>query len=183
MKISHFLFILAVILLGSTTVYAIAEPPPAGMTTVPLATITNDRNAGVSTIYAMLNDQAVFRGIYVTTTSATNKSDSRQGEVYWLSAIENDKNGKGVVLGQGQGVEAIYLRGHINSQKGRGTLVIEYLANGLFWSYDQCRIGLKRVAPYNWQLVNDDNDQPITKIKVQTWALGISTLTNVCPSG
>ena len=40
---------------------------------------------------------------------------------------------------------------------------------------------LKRVAPYDWQLVNAYDGHPIQLIQVRTWALGISTLANVCP--
>src|SRR5699024_10048958 len=168
------------LLLSSIALPAVAAPLPAGMTTVPLATITNDRDTSVSEIKLMLNDQAVVQGIYLTTSASVNSSPSpQQSRVYWLAGIESNH---GVVLGQGQGVQAIFLRGDIKPRNGYGSLVISYLSNGIFRSYDQCRVGLQRVDPYNWQLVNSYNNQPITHIEVQTWALGISTLKNVCPT-
>ncbi len=45
----------------------------------------------------------------------------------------------------------------------------------------ECRIGLQRHGQCHWQFVNAYNGQPITHIEVQTWALGISTIGNLCP--
>ncbi len=101
-----------------------------------------------------------------------------KGQVYWLDRIESRD---GVVLGQGQGVKAILLRGTIESQAGQGSLVISYLTNGIFRHYAECRIDLKRVSLQQWQLVNAYDGRPIEQIKVKTWTLGISTLANVCP--
>lgn len=180
MKLIRSLAILVLLFLSTTVLSAVAAPLPAGMTTVPLATITNDRDSSVSHIKLMLNDQAVVKGIYMTTSpSASSSASPKQSQVYWLTGIESDR---GVVLGQGQGVQAIFLRGNIEPEYGYGALTISYLSNGLFRNYNQCQLGLQRVNPHDWQLVNSYNNQPITHIEVQTWALGISTLKNVCPT-
>lgn len=182
MKFFRFLIlsILALVLFSTAAVSAINKSLPAGMTTVPLATITNDRDSSVSQINLMVNEQAIVRGIYLTTSASLDSSPAQaQGQVYWLSGIES---GNGVVLGQGQGVDAIVLRGNIEPKNGYGSLVISYLSNGIFWNYDQCRINLQRVDPHHWKLINSYNNQPVTHIKVKTWALGISTLANVCPT-
>lgn len=157
---------------------------PVGMTIVPLAAITNDRDTSVSYLNLMVNKQASVRGIYVETqVPEANRPKAPDHvvsqSVYWLKNIESQK---GVVLGQGQGVKAILLRGDINSQVGQGTLTIKYLHNGVFGSYKDCRIGLRRISPYKWGLINAYNDQRIKRIEVKTWMLGISTLTHVCPT-
>lgn len=152
---------------------------PAGMTAVPLATITNDRDNSVSELALMLDDQAFVHGIYMETSSGRGHEPSKtSGQVYWIDGIESPD---GVVLGQGQGVKAIFLRGMIEPHGDHGALVIRYLTNGVFKQYDECAVKLERLAPYDWQLVNAYDDHPIKLIQVRTWALGISTLANVCP--
>ncbi|HEX5960866.1 MAG TPA: hypothetical protein VFY97_06425 [Rhodanobacteraceae bacterium] len=154
---------------------------PVGMTAVPLAIVTNDRDASVSRLELMVDAEASVSGIYLE-TSASADSDPAQakGRVYPLAGIES---ADGVVLGQGQGVKAIYLRGTITSQAGHGSLTIRYLANGVFRHWSECRIGLQKLGPHRWQLVNAYDGQQIDHIEVKTWALGIKTLGNVCPVG
>lgn len=181
MKLAASLAILALTLGSAAFASATTAPLPAGTTAVPLATITNDRDASISRLGLMLNsnDDSV-RGIYMETSAnaAANPADAK-GRVYPLAGIESQD---GVVLGQGQGVKAIFLKGEIPPQGDHGALVIRYLANGLFRHFKECRIGLQRTGADHWQLVNAYDGQPITHIEVQTWALGISTIGNVCPA-
>lgn len=168
-------FIFAIISIAS----AAAATLPTGVTALPLASITNDRDASVSDIKLMVNDSGSVRGIYLETRASAN-SDPAQAktQVYPLAGLESRD---GVVLGQGQGVKAIFLKGEIPPQGDHGSLVIRYLANGIFRHFKECRIGLERTGPDDWQLVNAYDGHPITHIEVQTWALGISTIGNVCP--
>jgi hypothetical protein len=172
---------LALALAGTALATPTAAPMPAGTTAVPLATITNDRDPSVSRLGLMLDthDDSV-RGIYMETSAsaAANPADAK-GQLYPLAGIESER---GVVLGQGQGVKAIFLRGTIASADGRGTLTIRYLTNGVFRHWSECNIGLQRVGPHDWELVNAYDGRAIQQIKVETWALGISTLANVCPN-
>lgn len=159
---------------------AATVPLPAGTTAIPLAVITNDRDASVSHMNLMLDAQSTVSGIYMQ-TSATADSDpsADESQVYPLAGIESQD---GVVLGEGQGVKAIFLRGNIASADGRGALTIRYLTNGVFRHWAECRIDLQKLGPHRWQLVNAYDGRPVEKIKVETWALGISTLANVCPN-
>ncbi|HET7332730.1 hypothetical protein [Dyella sp.] len=167
----------ALALFASTAVLAATPSLPVGMIAVPLAAITNDRDTSVSRIELMLDDQAIVRGIYIETrASAQADPGQSKGQVYWLDSIESRK---GVVLGQGQGVKAILLRGQIGT--GNGSLVIKYLTNGIFRHYDECQVNLQRLGPGQWRLVNAYDGHPVKHIRVKTWALGISTLVNVCP--
>ena len=179
MRHSVSLFVLVFTLLAASMSQAAMDPVPQGTTAVPLAGITNDRDTSVSYLKLMVNHQSSVSGIYVE-TKANSKTDQKATSrtVYPLSRIESSK---GVVLGQGQGVKAIFLRGKINSSQGRGQLVIKYLTNGVFMNYSECKVGLRRIRPDDWTLVNAYNGQPIKRIKVKTWLLGISTLANVCP--
>jgi hypothetical protein len=173
----HLAAILALALFAGIATAAAAQTLPAGITAVPLAVITNDRDTSVSQIKLMVNGNSKVRGIYLVTSKNASAPPS-SSEVYWLKNIETDD---GVVLGKGKGHKAILMRGDIASQAGRGSLIIRYLKNGLFRHYKQCRINLKKVGPYQWQLINAYDGQPVDHIKVETWALGISTLANVCP--
>lgn len=181
MKLAASLAILALTLGSAAFASATTAPLPAGTTAVPLATITNDRDASISRLGLMLNsnDDSV-RGIYMETSAnaAANPADAK-GRVYPLAGIESQD---GVVLGQGQGVKAIFLRGTIVSADGRGMLTIRYLTNGVFRHWSECNVGLQRMGPHAWELVNAYDGQPVQQIKVETWALGISTLANVCPN-
>lgn len=172
---------LAAVLLAAfagTAAEAASPSLPAGMTAVPLAVITNDRDSSVSKLELMLDDQAFVHGIYMETSDGGDGPGAASGQVYWINGIESRN---GVVVGQGQGVEAIFLRGMLRPQGDHGLLVIRYLTNGLFKRYDECSVRLQRRAPYDWQLVNAYDGQPIKLIQVRTWAFGISTIANVCP--
>lgn len=168
-------FALSVAIFASASV----QPLPAGTTAVPLASITNDRDASISDIKLMVNGAGSVSGIYLETRAGANADPApASAQVYTLAGIES---ADGVVLGQGQGVKAIFLKGQIPPQGDHGSLVIRYLSNGVFRHYKECRINLKRLGPDDWQLVNAYNGRPIDHIEVQTWALGISTIANVCP--
>lgn len=172
-----------VLLISGSVAFAGTEPLPAGMKMIRLAAITNDRDTSVSYLNLMVNQHEAVSGIFVQTkvpeTNQPHAADRVISQsVYWLKNIESNQ---GVVLGQGKGHKAILLQGDINSRDGRGSLVIKYLNNGVFGSYKQCRVALQRVSPFNWGLINAYNDQPVKRIEVKTWLLGISTLTHVCP--
>lgn len=180
MKLRSLVSTVALMLLGGIAASATAATLPSGMTAVPLATVTNDRDASVSHLDLMVDGQSDVRGIYMQTSANANANPAAaSGKIYPLSNIESSD---GVVLGQGQGVKAVFLQGTIASRAGHGSLTIKYLTNGVFRHWSECKIGLKRVAPHDWQLINAYNGQPIQNIEVKTWALGISTLANVCPT-
>ena len=172
-------FLTALAVLTAPIGLATAASLPEGVTAVPLAAITNDRDSSVSKIELMLSDEGAVRGIYLATRASADSDPSpASGQVYPLAGIESQD---GVVLGQGQGVKAILLKGTIPPQGDHGSLVIRYLTNGIFKHYAQCRVDLKRLDT-GWQLVNAYNGQPVRHIEVQTWALGISTIGNICPA-
>lgn len=180
MKFFNLLTALVLALASTAALSAPTEILPPGMTAVPLATITNDRDASVSHLELMLNASATVRGIYVETSAMEDSGSLKTwGRVYWLKNIES---GNGVVLGEGQGVKAIFLRGAIKAHGDDGVLIIKYLTNGIFKHYAECRAILKRLRPYDWQLVNAYDGHPIKHIQVRTWMLGIETIGNVCPA-
>lgn len=158
---------------------AAAVPVPAGMTVVPLVAISNDRDASISEIELMLGPQRFVRGLYIATYEKQHDPDKAEGQVIPLADIESRE---GAVVGQGQGVKAILLRGRIEPT-GNGELVIRYLTNGIFKRYDECKVQLRQAGPDDWQLVNAYTNGKVAHIHVKTWALGISTLENVCPTG
>lgn len=179
MKLVSMFFVAASTFVVGSVASASVTELPAGITTVELASITNDRDSSVSDIMLMVNGRGTVSGIYLETRTSIDSDPSQaKGQVYTLAGIESQD---GVVLGQGRGVKAIFLKGTIPPQGDHGSLVIRYLANGVFRHYDECRISLERLGPESWQLVNAYNGHAVTHIEVQTWALGISTISNVCP--
>lgn len=157
---------------------------PADITMLPLAGITNDRDTSVSHLELMVDSHSTVRGIYMETEVPGKPADApgtgpEHAHVYWLRSIESPE---GVVLGQGNGVKAILLRGTIDSRAGHGSLVVKYLVNGLLMSYRECKLGLRKRHARDWRLFNAYDGRPITRIEVKTWMLGISTLKNVCPA-
>lgn len=170
--------LLAFTLLTGGAASAATLPLPAGTTAVPLAVITNDRDTSVSRMALMVSDSTVSGISMETSANAGTDPADAKSQIYPLAGIESHE---GVVLGQGQGVKAIFLRGDIASREGHGSLTIRYLANGVFRHWAECRIDLRKLGPQRWQLVNAYDGRPIDRIKVKTWALGISTLANVCP--
>lgn len=180
MKLALLSSALGVALLAAAPAFASPTALPAGMSAVPLAAITNDRDASVSNIDLMVDAQSNVRGIYLATRANKQASPAdAKGQVFWLPQIEK---GDGVVLGKGGGVKAILLSGTIQPTGGHGALVIKYVTNGIFRHYSECQVNLQRVGPDHWQMVNAYDGQPVSHIEVKTWALGISTLTNVCPT-
>lgn len=179
---SRIFALLAALLCAAPVADVLALPPNVEM--VQLAGITNDRDTSVSYLNLVLNQSNGVRGIYVQTRVPGGRDaghDSGRGIKDGAFSLKKIESRKGVVLGQGQGVKAILLRGNIDSQAGTGSLVIKYLTNGLLMSYSQCKIGLRRAGHRKWELVNAYNGRQIHNIKVKTWWLGISTLQNVCP--
>jgi hypothetical protein len=179
MKFLCVLFAAVFAILASHTASASLTLLPAGITVIELASISNDRDASVSDIELMVNHADSVRGIYLKTRApADSPRAPTSSQVYLLAEIES---AQGVVLGQGQGVKAIFLKGIIPPEGDHGSLVIRYLANGIFRRYVECRIDLERLEPHDWQLVNAYSGRRIEHIRVQTWVLGISAIANVCP--
>lgn len=180
--LSRFVALLALVVGISAS--ASVRDLPSGLSALPLAAITNDRDTSVSRLNLMLDRQETVRGIYMETRvpqKSAGAEDSKRvdARVFWLRNIEKPE---GVVLGQGSGVKAILLSGTIDSNAGEGSLEIKYLSNGLLMNYHTCRLDLRRSGSRAWRLRNAYTGRPVTRIEVKTWMLGISTLKNVCPA-
>lgn len=171
---------LAAVLAAGVVLPAGATALPAGMSTFPLVAISNDRDTSISEIDLMLGPKKFVRGLYIATYEKDRDPDVARGQVIPLVSLEDPE---GAVVGQGKGVKAILLKGSIDPAAGNGTLAIKYVTNGIFGRYDECKVELHRTGPDQWQLVNAYNSAKVRHIRVKTWALGIATLENVCPTG
>jgi hypothetical protein len=141
-----------------------------------LATVSNDRNADVSMLSLEVENNGTVDGLYFSTKHADTGQTTHTE--FPLSQIQS---ADGVVLDGDATHKVFILQGTIDAQKGSGLLTVKYLANGLTGEYQQCGgIKLQRAQDQKWSLFNYKN-QPLTKIEVVTWALGISTVQNVCP--
>lgn len=159
---------------------ASAVPLPSGLSSIPLANITNDRNPDVNQLNLMVTAQGIVRGLFVMTNPDPEAHPSEaKGEVYWLKELESPD---GAVLSEGQGVKAIILHGRVAAAENAGSLTIRYVKNGIFKNYEACKVNLQKLAPDRWRLVNAYDGHPVQQIVIKTWAFGISTLQNVCPA-
>ncbi|HEX7326047.1 MAG TPA: hypothetical protein VF292_11950 [Rhodanobacteraceae bacterium] len=174
------MFLAGILVAGTALAAGTSVKLPPGTTTVPLVAITNDRDTSISEIELMLGPQKRVKGLYIATYDKDRAAESAQGQIIPLASLEDPD---GAVIGQGKGVKAILLHGSIAPTGGTGTLTIKYITNGLFHRYSDCDVHLQRVRPGDWQLINAYNHNKIAHIHVKTWALGISTLENVCPTG
>lgn len=167
-------------LLGANSVLA-AEPaaaPASNPHILPLASITNDHDPSVSVLGLLTGSGDEVSGVSIVTRHPDRQGPDRiVRRSYPLQRVETPR---GIVLTRKHGRDLIRLHGRIDSKNGHGTLVIRYLSNALFGSHHDCRVDLKRIEPDRWQLIDVANGQPIDRIRVKTWLLGISTITPVC---
>jgi len=154
----------------------LADPPPNNEIMDQLATITNDRNADVSTLSISVENSGHVNGLNFSTHHADGKLTHVTFTPAQIAAPE------GVVLDGDATHKVFLLQGTIDDQKGSGHFKVQYLANGLLGTYKSCGgITLRRGPDQKWELLNYQN-RPLTEIKVISWTLGISTVENVCPS-
>lgn len=142
-----------------------------------LAVIHNDRNSDVHTMALVVDRRGGVDALYVQTRHGDGKPPVVTSRTFDLSEVSSPA---GVVLDGDAEHRAIILRGDIDSGPGEGTLTVSYLKNGLFGSYAECRVNLVRHRG-KWQLANAYTGAPVRNVSIETWALGISTISGICP--
>ena len=146
---------------------------------VPLATISSDRNKGISLLSLILDQNSVVSGI----TFQTQDNDVNPPVVSQQNfSLADIQTASGALLLEQSGHKVLYLRGRIDSQVGTGALVVRYLSNGLWGSYEECRVNAVRSNDGVWHLQNAYSNQIVQEAKVITYSLGIRTIQNICPS-
>ncbi|MGZ3661946.1 MAG: hypothetical protein ACXVCK_17730, partial [Bdellovibrionota bacterium] len=92
-----------------------AATPPQGVTTQPLFTISNDRDAVADKLTFMVDDKAQPAGFFVM---ADPKNTDRVETTYWMKDVEK---ADGVTLVEGQGHKVIIMQGQLDrtTQEGR----------------------------------------------------------------
>lgn len=172
--------ITSIFLLGFAAVPAKADfPSPDWIRTdaQQLAVITNDHNSDINDLFLLLDSEGQVEGIRFDTQHAN--SDSVTSEDFTLDEIESDA---GAVLVHEEGYDAVILKGEIDSVAGKGDLTVSYLSDGLMDSYSDCSALLRRDGKQRWQLINSTTGAIITRMRIRTWSMGISTIEGLCPS-
>lgn len=153
--------------------------PPADMKLQKLITLSNDRDASLSHLNAMVDKNGQAAGLY-------NKLEERGGfrvfddevdPVIWLRDIESKD---GAVLFASQGRKAILIQGQLDRETQEGRFTIRYLANGVSMRYASCDI-LLRHKEGKWWVQNAYTKKKVTEAKITTWSFGITTLEGICP--
>ena len=142
-----------------------------GYTYQPLAAVTNDRNSSVDSLSLVLNLQGSVEGIRFQPGHAPAPIDFTDAQMASSQGanLEEDSH------------RPIVLHATFNSQNGSASWVIDYLSNGLFGSYKSCNAALARDPQGQWHLINAYTREPVTQLRITTWALGISSIVGICP--
>ena len=143
-----------------------ADPTAA---TVPLFTVTNDRDANVDKFGLMVDGNGNPAGVsYAPPGGGATHS------------FRDIARGDGVVLIEGQGRKVLLLSGQLGAN-GEGKLELAYLANGLTGKYKTCNFLLRRSGG-SWIAQNAYTNRRITAAKIETHRLGLKTLQGICPA-
>lgn len=179
---------------GSFLTSGIFEPAreavPPGHTLKKVTQLSTDRDAEITYLSVMMNQEGKVGGFYGSTVAPAEPEDEpTEGEltaeeeaskrnVFWLDEVESSA---GAVLAVVKGKKALILNGKLDRATQEGRFVIRYLSNGLFNSYKSCEFNLRRSAK-SWYIQNAYNGQTVPRIKVITHSLGITTLEGLCPN-
>jgi len=156
-------------------VYGILASANAGEMKVDhLVAMSNDRDDAINDISFVTDAKGVVINLlYVVRESG--KVTTRK-----LFAVTQLAEADGAVLEEERGVKALSLHGRVNSQIGRGSLYIRFVANGMTGEFKTCAMQALRNPKGVWQILNARSLKPITQAKMRTWALGIQTIEGIC---
>lgn len=141
-----------------------------------LLTLSNDRNAATNDVDFTLDSSNMVQGVAYITNDAGKTIEKD-------FTLKDMATGDGAVLEEQQGVKALELKGTVDANKGTGTLVFHYIANGFSGEYKDCNLNVMRDSSGQWIAINAYTNQPVTAAKIITYSLGITTLDGICPAG
>ena len=150
------------------------EELPEGMHTQPLIVLTNNKDAFVYNLHAMIDKNGQAAGMY---KMEDRGKDGEIHDVYWMRDLESEA---GVVLVNRSDRNAILLNGTIDRETKEGRFVIRYLTNGLSMSYESCNIDLKH-DDKGWYVQNVYTGERVDHAFVETYFLGIKKIQGLCP--
>jgi hypothetical protein len=173
---------------------AAREAVPPGHTLKRVTQLTTDRDAEVTYLSVMRNEEGKVGGFYGSSVAPFDPEEvpgeENPGEefmadeeaanrnVFWLQEVESSA---GAVLAVVKGKKALILQGKLDRATQEGRFVIKYLSNGLFNSYKSCEFNLRKTGK-GWYIQNAYNGQAVPRVKVITHSLGITTLQGLCPN-
>lgn len=151
---------------------------PPGTRLQDVAKITNSRDASVAVLSVALGPKDEVLGVY----SVYEMNDDTGDVIRDLMPLSEIQSPQGSVLHEENGLKIFILQGTVDGEHGTARLQIRYLTNGIKRSYDSCQLNAKRSAQGTWTLVNAYNGKIVTEAHAKTWAFGIKTIENVCPT-
>ena len=92
-------------------------------------------------------------------------------------AIESSQ---GAVIASMRGKKVLILSGKLDRKTQEGKFTIRYLTNAILNKYKSCDFYLRNGSD-GWFVQNAYNKRRITRVKVITHSVGITTLEGVCP--
>jgi hypothetical protein len=168
---------------------AAREAVPPGHTLKKVTQLTTDRDAEITYLSVMRNEEGKVGGFYGSTVAPIDPEETPGEElfadeetasrnVFWLQEVESSA---GAVLAVVKGKKALILQGKLDRATQEGRFVIKYLSNGIFNSYKSCEFNLRKSGK-GWYIQNAYNGQAVPRVKVITHSLGITTLEGLCPN-
>jgi hypothetical protein len=153
-------------------------PVPPGVRLHLLATITNNRNSDVHELNVEINPDQSVRGLYFNSFINSTQPPIHRTREFPLSELLRPK---GATIIAESGHDVIYLFAQLGPQQRSADLVVRYLSNGLFNSYEDCSLKAAIDDSGEWNLLNAYTGKKLDQIIIQAWSLGVSTIENVCP--
>jgi hypothetical protein len=175
MKFYLFAFYLLPALIFAVPVLARADSPNDKTTLQRIIELTSDQDQNINYLSVMEDPSGDAEGIESDPDSKNTSTDNISTSVS-LAQIESDA---GAVLLVRDGKNALILKGSLNSKTDVGQFTLSYLSNGLLMTYDSCDFLLKRDSG-GWYVQNSSTGLKVTSVKVETWSLGITTISGIC---
>ena len=178
MKFNLFAFYTLAALIFTTPALARADSPDDKTTLQKIIELTSDQDQNINYLSVMDDPSGDAEGIESDPDSKNTSTDNTSTSVS-LAQIESDA---GAVLLVRDGKNALILKGSLNSKTDVGQFTLSYLSNGLLMTYDSCDFLLKRDSG-GWYVQNPSTGLRVTSVKVETWSLGITTISGLCSGG
>lgn len=171
------LVILVLSVLCTLPFAALAETPtPSGVKLQKILQIKTDLGAKIA-LSVMLDKRGNLAGIHTNMQGADSSSQSglTSDGIFWLKDIESND---GVALVEKGNLKVLELKGELDRSTQEGDLVVRYVTNGLWGSYGECTVNVRKNGE-KYEVLNVNN-KPVSNVFIETGTMGIKSLKGLC---
>jgi len=178
MKLHFRIFLAGTAALSLLASQAQAVEAAAALKPQTLARVTSDQDGNISRLAALVNDGGEVKAIRFDTKHFDQKPVVTTTKTFDMKAISS---ARGSVLLNQSGYDAVILKADLDAKAGEGSVVVRFLSNALFNSYQTCNALARRSSDGKWQLINAYTKQIVQDLFVQSHSTGITTIKGICP--